>query len=97
MSKTNEEILKNYPYDDNGRYAVFMENDVLSAMTAARKDEREKITDVTHRLSSNPDILEWWKTQNFQKEQGEQGYMIIYEIDLPKILKAFSEYLLNGA
>ena len=43
MSKTNEEILKNYPYDDNGRYAVFMENDVLSSMTAAREDERERI------------------------------------------------------
>jgi len=35
--------LKNYPYDDNGRYAVFMENDVLSAMTAARNDERERM------------------------------------------------------
>ena len=35
------------------------------------------------------DIWKWWKTQNFQKEQGEQEYTMIYGIDLPKILKAF--------
>ena len=51
--------------------------------------------DVMHRFPSNPDIWKWWKTQKFQKEQGEQEYMMIYEIDLPKILKAFSEHLLN--
>lgn len=55
------------------------------------------IADVMHRFPSNTDIWRWWKTQKFQKEQGEQEYMMIYEIDLPKILKAFSEYLLNGA
>ena len=55
------------------------------------------IADVMHRFPSNPDIQNWWKTQNFQKEQGEQEYMMIYEIDLPKILKAFTEHLLNGA
>jgi hypothetical protein len=43
MSRTNEEILDNYPYDENGRYAVFTDVDVLSAMTASREDERERI------------------------------------------------------
>lgn len=31
----------------------------------------------------------------FQKEQGEQEYTMIYEIDLPKILKAFTEQFPN--
>ena len=55
------------------------------------------IADVMHRFPDNPEIWKWWKEQNFQKEQGEQEYTMIYEIDLPKILKAFTEHLLNGA
>lgn len=35
------------------------------------------------------EIWEWWKTQKFQKEQGEQEYTMIFEIDLPKILKSY--------
>jgi hypothetical protein len=41
------------------------------------------------------EIWEWWKNQNFQKENGEQEYTMIYEIDLPKILKSFIEYFKN--
>lgn len=55
------------------------------------------IADVMHRFPDNPEIWKWWKEQNFQKEQGEQGYTMIYAINLPKILKAFTEHLLNGA
>lgn len=55
------------------------------------------IADVMHRFPNNPEIWKWWKEQKFQKEQGEQEYTMIYEIDLPKILKAFTEHLLNGA
>lgn len=43
----------------------------------------------------NVEIWKWWQTQNFQKEQGEQEYTMIYEIDLPKILKAFVERFTN--
>lgn len=43
-------------------------------------------------LPSDKNIWEWWKTQKFQKEQGEQEYTMLYEIDLPKILKAFIEH-----
>ena len=43
-------------------------------------------------LPSDEDIWEWWQTQKFQKEQGEQEYTMLYEIDLPKILKAFIEH-----
>jgi hypothetical protein len=43
-------------------------------------------------LPSYEDIWKWWKTQKFQKEQGEQEYTMLYEIDLPKILKAFIEH-----
>jgi len=52
---------------------------------------------VMHRFPDNLEIWKWWKEQKFQKEQGEQEYTMIYEIDLPKILKAFAEHLLNGA
>ncbi len=49
-------------------------------------------------IRSFPDDVEiwkWWQTQKFQKEQGEQEYTMIYEIDLPKILKAFTEQFPN--
>lgn len=44
-------------------------------------------------LPSDEEIWKWWKTQKFQKEQGEQEYRMLYEIDLPKILKSFIEHL----
>ena len=57
--------------------------------------EQCNIADVMHCFPDNPEIWKWWKEQKFQKEQGEQEYTMIYEIDLPKILKAFTEHLLN--
>jgi hypothetical protein len=71
ISKTNEEILNNYPYDENGRYAVFMENDVLSAMTAAREDERERmrlmIADEINSLSDKSDSKDRWAISRLNK------------------------------
>ena len=52
-------------------------------------------TDVIRSFPDNAEIWKWWKTQKFQKEQGEQEYTMIYEIDLPKILKAFTEQFPN--
>ena len=52
-------------------------------------------TDVIRSFPDNVEIWKWWQTQKFQKEQGEQGYTMIYEIDLPKILKAFTEKFQN--
>lgn len=46
-------------------------------------------------LPSNVEIWQWWETQKFQKEQGLQEYNMLYEIDLPKILKAFTEHLIQ--
>ena len=46
-------------------------------------------------IPSNEEIWRWWKTQKFQKEQGEQEYTMLYEIDLPKILKAFIEHFIK--
>lgn len=50
---------------------------------------------VIRSFPSNVEIWKWWQTQKFQKEQGEQEYTMIYEIDLPKILKAFTEQFPN--
>ena len=46
-------------------------------------------------LPSDEEIWRWWQTQKFQKEQGEQEYTMLYQIDLPKILKAFIEHFIN--
>jgi hypothetical protein len=46
-------------------------------------------------LPSDEKIWRWWQTQKFQKEQGEQEYTMLYEIDLPKILKAFIEHFIK--
>jgi hypothetical protein len=50
----------------------------------------------TIELPSDEEIWRWWQTQKFQKEQGEQEYTMLYEIDLPKILKSFTEHLIQG-
>jgi hypothetical protein len=50
---------------------------------------------VIRSFPDNIEIWKWWQTQKFQKEQGEQEYTMIYEIDLPKILKAFTEQFPN--
>ena len=47
------------------------------------------------RFPNNEEIWKWWKTQSFQKEQGQQEYTMIFEIDLPKILKAFTDSFSN--
>ena len=48
------------------------------------------------KLPSDEQVWRWWQTQKFQKEQGEQEYTMLYEIDLPKILKSFTEHLIQG-
>ena len=50
---------------------------------------------VIRSFPDNVEIWKWWQTQKFQKEQGEQEYTMIYEIDLPKILQAFTEQFPN--
>lgn len=61
------------------------------------QDANEYINSLTPiELPSNEEIWRWWKTQKFQREQGEQEYTLLYEIDLPKILKAFTEHLIQG-
>jgi len=47
-------------------------------------------------LPTDEEVWRWWQTQKFQKEQGEQEYTMLYEIDLPKILKSFTEHLIQG-
>lgn len=64
---------------------------------STEKDQNEALnkTDVIRSFPDNVEIWKWWQTQKFQKEQGEQEYTMIYEIDLPKILKAFTEHFPN--
>ena len=47
-------------------------------------------------VPGDEEIWKWWKEQKFQRVRGEQEYIMIYEIDLPKILKSFTEHFLNG-
>ena len=60
-------------------------------------NQQSSLGAVIRSFPDNIEILKWWQTQKFQKEQGEQEYTMIYEIDLPKILKAFTEHFANGA
>ena len=57
-------------------------------------EELKNITPIE--LPSDEEIWRWWQTQKFQKEQGEQEYTMLYEIDLPKILKSFTKHLIQG-
>ena len=56
------------------------------------KLKKLRVSDVVPSFPSNVEIFKWFQTQKFQKEQGEQEYTMIYEIDLPRILKAFTEH-----
>ena len=56
------------------------------------QDTNEYMNSITPiELPSDEEIWKWWQTQKFQKAQGEQEYTMLFEIDLPKILKAFIE------
>lgn len=64
-------------------------------LTEANQSLQLHKTQVISSFPDNVEIWEWWQTQRFQKEKGEQEYTMIYEIDLPKILKAFTERFSN--
>ena len=73
---------------------LYTEEQLERAMDLANRNVNKKsiIESLTPiELPSNEEIWRWWQTQKFQKEQGEQEYTMLYEIDLPKILKAFIE------
>ena len=53
---------------------------------------KNKTNSTLYSFPSDVEIFKWWETQDFQREQGEQDYTMIFEIDLPKIIKAFYEY-----
>ena len=63
--------------------------------TLLAENEQLRLCSDMPRFPDNQEIWKWWKEQKFQKEHGEQEYTMIYEIDLPKILKAFTEHLFN--
>ena len=69
----------------------------MKSENTSDKDQAKALnkTDVIRSFPDNVEIWKWWQTQKFQKEQGEQEYTMIYEIDLPKILKAFTEQFQN--
>lgn len=59
--------------------------------------EHEYNHECNKEFPSDQDIWDWWKMQNFQKEEGEQEYTMIFEIDLPKILRSFFDYFVINA
>lgn len=42
------------------------------------------------------EIFEWFQSKSFQREQGQQEYTLIYEIDLPKIINLFIKEKINA-
>lgn len=85
--KTIESILDYKSNTKWGSALRFAVNQIESL-----KKENMRKTNVIRNFPDNVEIWKWWQTQNFQKEQGEQEYTMIYELDLPKILKAFTEH-----
>lgn len=85
--------MKLYTKKDFLKAAEFCEVSMIDA-----KYIIERVDEVTDpiELPSDTEIWRWWQTQKFQKEQGEQEYTMLYEIDLPKILKSFTEHLIQG-
>lgn len=79
---------------------LYTEEEIVSFLKKEFADEinaetfMENLTPIE--LPSDEEVWRWWQTQQFQKEQGEQEYTMLYEIDLPKILKLFTEHLIKG-
>ena len=91
----NKQSMKIYTEEQVNRLKYWKNNaeeDYLTTPISVLKyiSELEKLAPIE--LPSNEEIWRWWQTQKFQKEQGEQEYTMLYEIDLPKILKAFIEH-----
>jgi hypothetical protein len=74
---------------------LYTEKEIVSFLKKEFSDEINAETFIKNltpiELPSDEELWKWWQTQKFQKEQGEQEYTMLYEIDLPKILKAFIE------
>lgn len=58
------------------------------------KDELEEI--LSQSISLTPDIKDiqiWLSKQSYQKEYGEQEYMMYYDVDIPKIIQDYIKNL----
>jgi hypothetical protein len=71
------------------------QNNIISNDSNETENHAFLVGGVIRSFPKNSEIWEWWQTQKFEKEQGEQEYTMIYEIDLPKILKAFLDHFGN--
>ena len=61
-------------------------------------DKFEKIVSTEpKKFPTDAEIFTWLKEEKFQTEQGEQEYTMMFEIDMPKIIKRFSERFLIDA
>ena len=85
----NKQSMKLYTHEEIVNFLKKEFADEINAETFM-----ENLTPIE--LPSDEEVWRWWQTQKFQKEQGEQEYTMLYEIDLPKILKSFTEHLIQG-
>jgi hypothetical protein len=86
----NYQKLFDYMSKEHG--VDLLETDIQEIERIVRESDKSGIDVILLNFPDNVEIWKWWQTQKFQKEQGEQEYKMIYEIDLPKILKSFVEY-----
>lgn len=57
-------------------------------------EEQEQKAYIMENFPNRDEIIEWWKNYHPRKELFNQEYTI-YEVEIPKMFKAFVEYLLN--
>jgi alkyl hydroperoxide reductase subunit AhpC len=86
----NYQKLFDYMSKEHG--VDLLETDIQEIERIVRESDKSGIDVILLNFPDNVEIWKWWQTQKLQKEQGEQEYKMIYEIDLPKILKSFVEY-----
>jgi hypothetical protein len=89
-NEMNYQKLFDYMSKEHG--VDLLETDIQEIERIVRESDKSGIDVILLNFPDNVEIWKWWQTQKFQKEQGEQEYKMIYEIDLPKILKSFVEY-----
>jgi hypothetical protein len=77
---------KHYPHPDLAEKGSSLQVRILSSPLIFLKRVNSYSSMKTY---SAAEVLGWLNGKRFQREQGEQEYMMLYELDLPKIINEF--------
>lgn len=82
--KRIEELKKDY-----GKKAIACEHQWCSIIAGQIMALKQVLSQSTPLIPDIKDIQIWLSKQSYQKEYGEQEYMMYYDVDVPKIIQDY--------